>query len=263
MRIKLFATVLALMIAASLLSGCVKDASGFSSETPGPVPVETGPEESVPEPVVTDTEARDTDESSEGTDTGTETETEIVEDQASSGNFKFKKTADGETWLDIYAGHAGTVVIPDEDPSDGSPVTGIDVWAFRDNETVRKIVVPDTVTTISDSAFMYCSALEEVELPESLKVLGAQAFYRCSSLKKVSIPDGPETLGYAAFMFCEALEEITLPKTLTEIKDSVFSNCGALVTINFRGSEAEWGKITISDSAMPPTWYTTVYDYAG
>ena len=105
--------------------------------------------------------------------------------------------------------------------------------------------------------------LEEIELPSGLETLGDQAFYRCSSLKKVSIPEGLEKLGYAAFMFCESLEEITLPKTLSEIGDYVFSHCGALMTINYRGAEADWWQITSSENAMPPTWYTTVYDYAG
>ncbi|MBQ1502777.1 MAG: leucine-rich repeat domain-containing protein, partial [Clostridia bacterium] len=181
----------------------------------------------------------------------------------SEGDFKFIRTADGETWLDSYSGKASTVVIPAEDPADGSPVTGIDVWAFRDSETVKKIVVTDSVKTIEKNAFMYCTALEEIELPGGLETLGDQAFYRCSALKKVSVPEGLETLGFATFMFCESLEEVTLPKSLKEIGDYVFSHCGALLTINYRGAEADWGQITSSENAMPPTWYTTVYDYAG
>ena len=209
MKIKLIAAILTLMIAASLLSACGKNSQKDSAEIPGPVPTAAEPEESEDMPVGSETGEAETDISTEQTDTGTDTE--IGEDYVSSGSFKFKKTADGETWLDMYEGNETTVVIPGEDPSNGSPVTGIDVWAFRDNETVRKIVIPDTVTTIEKNAFMYCAALEEVELPQNLKTLGQQAFYRCSALKKISVPEGLESLGYATFMFCEALEEVTLP----------------------------------------------------
>ncbi len=276
MKTKIFAAVLALIIAASLLCACGNGSSVISLETlipdftaalpekPTAEPVDStdpaaGTETDGPEAVGSDTKDAETENMTDETDT----ETEPVEDPVSTnGTFKFKRTDDGETWLDSYAGKEKTVVIPSEDPEDGSPVVGIDVWAFRDNDTVRKIVVPDTVTAIEKNAFMYCTALEEIVLPKDLKTLGDQAFYRCSALKKVSIPEGVETLGYATFMFCEALEEVTLPKTLKEIGDYVFAYCGALQTINYRGAEANWGDIGISDNAMPPTWYTTVYGYA-
>ncbi len=279
MKTKMIAAILALIFTASLLSACGKRDSGVSfdsllpdltaalTEEPTAVPPETEPADSdtaAGTNTAAETEpAPETDEevpTGDETDDPAETEEEIPD---SEGDFKFRRTADGETWLDSYSGKASTVVIPAEDPADGSPVTGIDVWAFRDSETVKKIVVPDSVKTIEKNAFMYCAALEEIELPDGLETLGDQAFYRCSALKKVSVPEGVEKLGYATFMFCESLEEITLPKSLKEIGDSVFSHCGALLTINYRGPESDWWQIDTSESAMPPTWYTNVYDYAG
>jgi hypothetical protein len=82
-------------------------------------------------------------------------------------------------------------------------------------------------------------------------------------LKKISVPEGVKTLGYATFMMCESLEEVTLPKSLEEIGDFVFSHCSSLATINYRGPEEDWQGISFSESAMPPTWYTMVYEYAG
>ena len=281
MKTKIAAAILALIFAASLFTACGKsvpsvpietllpDLTAALTEEPSAAFPETEPEDSVSAAdtdtapaAETETAAETAEEVPTGdeTDDPAETEEEIPD---SEGDFKFRRTADGETWLDSYSGKASTVVIPAEDPADGSPVTGIDVWAFRDSETVKKIVVPDSVKTIEKNAFMYCTALEEIELPDGLETLGDQAFYRCSALKKVSVPEGVEKLGYAAFMFCESLEEITLPKSLSEIGDDMFSHCGALMTINYRGSEADWWQITSSENAMPPTWYTTVYDYAG
>ena len=279
MKTKMIAAILALIFAASLLTACGKTKPAVPIGTLLPDLTAALTEE--PETALPETEPADSD-TATGTDTAAETEPAPETDEEvptgdetddpaeteeeipdSDGDFKFRRTADGETWLDSYSGKASTVVIPAEDPADGSPVTGIDVWAFRDSETVKKIVVPDSVKTIEKNAFMYCTALEEIELPSGLETLGDQAFYRCSALKKVSVPEGVEKLGYATFMFCESLEEITLPKSLKEIGDSVFSHCGALLTINYRGPESDWWQIDMSESAMPPTWYTNVYDYAG
>ncbi|MBR3423994.1 MAG: leucine-rich repeat domain-containing protein [Clostridia bacterium] len=276
MKTKIISAMIALMILASLLSACREKTPGVAIESllpdltasltdePETEPLASEPADSAAE---TETETgEDAGETAEESDVEPSAEDSTEEDEGipdSDGDFKFKRTEDGQTWLDSYSGKSATVVIPSEDPADGSAVTGIDVWAFRDNGTVRKIVVPDSVKTIEKNAFMYCQALEEIELPDGLETLGAQAFYRCSALKKVSIPEGLKTLGYAAFMFCEALEEVTLPKTLEEIGDYAFAHCGALLTINYRGPEADWWQIVISDSAMPPTWYTVVYDYAG
>ncbi|MBQ1503356.1 MAG: leucine-rich repeat domain-containing protein [Clostridia bacterium] len=281
MKTKIAAAILALIFAASLFTACGKsvpsvpietllpDLTAALTEEPSAAFPETEPADSVSAAgtdtapaAETETAAETAEEVPTGdeTDDPAETEEEIPD---SEGDFKFRRTADGETWLDSYSGKASTVVIPAEDPADGSPVAGIDVWAFRDSETVKKIVVPDSVKTIEKNAFMYCAALEEIELPDGLETLGDQAFYRCSALKKVSVPEGVEKLGYATFMFCESLEEITLPKSLKEIGDSVFSHCGALLTINYRGPESDWWQIDTSESAMPPTRYTNVYDYAG
>ncbi|MBQ6263409.1 MAG: leucine-rich repeat domain-containing protein [Clostridia bacterium] len=280
MKKRIFAALIALIFTASLLSACREKTPGVAIESLLPDLTASLTEEPETEPLATEpadsaagTETEtdaDVAETAEGSDVEPSTEEQTGEETEeyegipdSDGDFKFKRTEDGQTWLDSYSGKSASVVIPSEDPADGSPVTGIDVWAFRDNEIVRKIVVPDSVKTIEKNAFMYCSALEEIELPDSLETLGDQAFYRCSALKKVSVPEGLETLGYATFMFCEALEEVVLPKTLEEIRDYAFAHCGALLTINYRGHDADWGQIGISEGAMPPTWYTIVYDYAG
>ena len=279
MKTRITAAILALIFAASLFTACGKSKPSVPIETLLPDLTAALTEE--PTAVPRETESVDSD-TATGTDTAAETEPPAETDEEvptgdetgdpaeteeeipdSEGDFKFRRTADGETWLDSYSGKASTVVIPAEDPADGSPVTGIDVWAFRDSETVKKIVVPDSVKTIEKNAFMYCAALEEIKLPDGLETLGDQAFYRCSALKRVSVPEGLETLGYATFMFCENLEEVTLPKSLKQIGDYVFSHCDVLLTINYRGPEADWWQIEISESAMPPTWYTNVYDYAG
>ncbi len=75
------------------------------------------------------------------------------------------------------------VVIPRE--VNGMLVTGIADGAFKNCDTVREIVLPNTVVTIGDDAFR-ASTLETVALPSSLRRIGDAAFANCESLASVT-----------------------------------------------------------------------------
>lgn len=89
--------------------------------------------------------------------------------------------------------------------------------AFIGNETVKKIVLPDTVTYITAEAFAGCSSLTTVMLGANLRSVES-----------------------AAFSACTALTEITIPATVTNIDKNAFIGCTALTTIKgTAGSKAE------------------------
>ena len=67
-------------------------------------------------------------------------------------------------------------------------------------ESLKSIVIPDSVETIEDSAFEYCRNLESVTLPKNLKKIGGSAFYRCN-LQKIVIPESVTTIGWGAFKY--------------------------------------------------------------
>ena len=97
---------------------------------------------------------------------------------------------------------------------------------------LKSITLPDTVTSIGDSAFAYCSNLEKVTLSSSLKSIGSSAFDSCYALKSITLPDSLETIGDKAFYNCTALEGITIPKAVSEIGIGPFMNCSKLSKIN-------------------------------
>ena len=76
---------------------------------------------------------------------------------------------------------------------------GIDAGVFMNNEAVKKITIPDTVTTIGEACFQGCTALEEVKLPEGLTEIGPRTFYGCDALVSLTIPDTVTTIGQFAF----------------------------------------------------------------
>ncbi|MBQ7710944.1 MAG: leucine-rich repeat protein, partial [Bacteroidales bacterium] len=64
-------------------------------------------------------------------------------------------------------------------------------------------VIPNSVRTIADSAFLNCTTLRRVTIPESVTSIGKQAFYGCTGLTGILIiPSLVDTIGRYAFANC-------------------------------------------------------------
>lgn len=90
-----------------------------------------------------------------------------------------------------------------------------------------KLVIPEGVTEIGETAFAECQGLEEVVLPKSLKVIGGSCFHACHKLKKVTVlsPDVQYqnnhvglggAFGYCGVEFMENKGDFTLSGTVIE-----------------------------------------------
>lgn len=73
--------------------------------------------------------------------------------------------------------------------------------SFENRTALKKIVLPDSVSTIGDSAFRGCSNLSEIILPKGLELIGNLAFNECSSLPSELIIEAvtPPELNDTAF----------------------------------------------------------------
>ena len=113
----------------------------------------------------------------------------------------------------------------------GDSVTTIGIWAFancksltefkgkfaadggrcliKDNTIIAyaeasgtTYTIPDSVTTIGEGAFYYCSSLTSVTIPDSVTTIGNYAFFDCRSLTSVYCKaTTPPSLGYRAFKY--------------------------------------------------------------
>lgn len=144
----------------------------------------------------------------------------------SSANHTVEVTYKGE-WSDSFSNeYHGDVVIPEEVVHNGKTysVTTINYSAFESCTSLTSVVIPNSVKTISHSAFQ-CTGLTNVTIPNSVTSLGYDAFKDCYFLASITIGNGIERIGDDTFMNCHSLTSITIPSYVTSIAGSAFSGC--------------------------------------
>lgn len=122
-------------------------------------------------------------------------------------------------FLHAYLGKDSVVTVPDG-------VVKISSYAFADadnpNNTITKIILPDSVEDLEKVAFGYCTALKEIRWPENEELwMGSDIFEGCLSLEKISIPKNVTKLG--TFKMPESLKTVEVPDDLVSIGDG--SSC--------------------------------------
>ena len=130
-----------------------------------------------------------------------------------------------------------------EDESYNVPdsVTSIGDSAFGGCKSLTSINIPDSVTSIGKEAFANCHSLTSINIPDSVTSIGEYAFYQCESLTCINIPDGVTSIGEWAFCRCKSLTCINIPDSVTSIGKFAFAYCRSLTIINIPDSVTSIG----------------------
>lgn len=114
----------------------------------------------------------------------------------------------------------GDVTIPST--LDGYAVIAIRDEAFKSNNALTGVVIPDSVPSIGNRAFGFCDSLATVTLPKDLTTIEGNAFTNCTNLTSIVIPAGVKAIKGNAFYNCSALA--TIPSLAT----TLIASAGAL-----------------------------------
>ena len=167
-----------------------------------------------------------------------------VQDAANAPLFDFEFTPDNTAVIVTnykYNGAAADVTIPSR--YQGKPVTTIGHAAFF-NSAVTSVTIPDSVTSISDEAFINCPKLTNISIPNSVTYIGFSAFSSCTSLKSITLPSSLSFISGALFLGCSQLTTIHIPVSVTSIGNNAFADCPSLMTVTYPGSKTQWDDIT-------------------
>ncbi len=119
-------------------------------------------------------------------------------------------------------------------------------YAFYNCVNLTNIEIPNSVTNIGYSAFMYCS-IDNLSIPDSVVSIDAKAFALCSNLTSIELSSNLINIGGATFYRCSKIETIVFPKGLTIIGEKMFFNCGGITSIEIPDSVINIGEYAFFD----------------
>ena len=137
--------------------------------------------------------------------------------------FAFRLNEDKNSYSLIkYNGDDEEVFIPSEHK--GLPVTKIGEDAFKFNDSIVSVAIPDTIVSIENGAFSLCDSLTAVIFGSASQLvsIGSSAFFASPLLSSISIPSSVQTIGDDAFSCCNALTSIQIPDSVISIGESAF-----------------------------------------
>lgn len=136
--------------------------------------------------------------------------------------------------------------------------------SFKLEGELKKVVIKDGVTNVSNYALFFLPAATQITLPESVTSIGRYGIALCSKLTGISIPksvteigdfglagdgltavtlpDGLQTLGRGAFDACASLSGMTLPAAITAVPGKCFNDCTKLLTVDYKGEVTAIGE---------------------
>ena len=120
-------------------------------------------------------------------------------------------------------------------------------YSYNDNissifgSQVKKYILGDSVTSIGDYAFWYCTGLTSIEIPNSVTSIGNYGFGGCTGLTSVTIPNSVTSIGASAFRDCTGLTSIEIPNSVTSIGDGAFYDCENMTSIEIPNSVTSIG----------------------
>ena len=122
----------------------------------------------------------------------------------------------------------------------------------------KNTTIPNSVTSIGESAFYHCSGLTSITIPNSVTSIGNYAFISCSGLTSITIPNSVTSIGSYAFSDCSGLTSITFERsTLPEFGKYVFYNVSNSIPVYVPANSIEayksvLGGLGLSDIKAAP-----------
>ena len=115
------------------------------------------------------------------------------------------------------------------------PTSLISIGSYAFYETgINNITLPDTLTTISSSAFSGCTKLTSINIPDKVTTIGENAFYNCTNLTSVIVSENANyTLGQHAFQSSGITDACVtdIISHASSVNTYIFDKCNSLENV--------------------------------
>lgn len=164
-----------------------------------------------------------------------------------------------------------------------STVTTILEDSIAVTNTLEKIIIPASVTSIDERAIYWNYALKNIEvdsnnknyksqdgvlftndgkklicypiasdrteytIPEGTEKISDYAMSQAKNLTEIHAKEGLEEIGELSLYLCSNLKSLALPKSLKEIDEKALNLCDNLSEIRYAGTREEWKKVKVSE----------------
>lgn len=162
----------------------------------------------------------------------------------------YSSSIHSDNLISIY----GPITVNNEDPGNLSSLLNehddiryLKIAGCIDNTDIKVLkelgnlcVLDMTETVISDDAVFRLNnhhAIKKVILPNNLTTIPDNAFYNCTEMTSVNIPNSVTRIGYLAFRGCKSLKSVHIPSNVLSIETMAFYNCISLKSVYFQSSE--------------------------
>ena len=116
-------------------------------------------------------------------------------------------------------------------------------------------IIPNSVTSIGNSAFSHCMLMTAINIPDGVTNIGNDAFYNCEKLASVVVPDLVTAIGDAAFWHCDDLLSVVIGEKVESIGNMAFHSCDKLTSVTVRKASP----ISITENVFTNRANATLY----
>lgn len=98
---------------------------------------------------------------------------------------------------------------------------------------LKKIVIPNNITTLNTSAISRCKSLRAVVMPNSVLSVQTNVFSDCSSLESIILSDKLESLPSTFLSQCTLLQKLYVPNSVVRIDANALAELRSISYIDF------------------------------
>lgn len=134
---------------------------------------------------------------------------------------------------------------------------------YIEKNEVKDLVIPQSVSSIGNNAFIGGSELTSVTIPNGVSFIGESAFKNCTGINSITIPNSVTSIGSYAFYGCNSISSLNIGTSVRTINYDAFANCPEMTDVfcyveqvpytsiaSFDGSNINYATLHVPASAV-------------